>query len=548
MAFTPENNPYIPGDPYSYDLKWVVGKINSWESVKEGAEQAVGIAQQSADNAYTNANKAEAWAIGIYEGEPVQPGEPQYENNAKYYAEQAGESAETAADLVDNVEDIQQEVRDDLSAQNTAIATLEGRMDAFTQLAEGSTTGDAELMDLRVGVDGKIYPTAGDAVRDQLSQIALRKKSIQLLDYKSFVEGYTLQNIDAVSTPDDLTANAALFVTNTIEFINPLTSPTNFAIRIDGVSRILSYTLSGGSYVRSGSYSSSNIITGPDYKYITIQASALVPIYKIRMSALITSNPNPENCYFCEESEWSSDLDLNYYNYMNIEGYIKPDHILPPVNPAQYNGNDVRVFFKGIAIGDSLTEGTFNTIDGFEVHEQYAYPMCFYKKTGVTLRNFGVGGATAQSWYERYQNVSFPAYDFAIIALGVNDILQNVSNTTTINYINSIVTKLQSVNPDTKCFISTLNKAYQNEAGWSSLNTAIRTYAEGTTNCYLLDIAEYGATEPGTPYVDGHLTAIGYNKLADEYANIISSIVANNLSDFTQIQFSGTTYTDLPTD
>ena len=27
MAYTPNNNPYIPGDPYSYDLKWLVAKI-----------------------------------------------------------------------------------------------------------------------------------------------------------------------------------------------------------------------------------------------------------------------------------------------------------------------------------------------------------------------------------------------------------------------------------------------------------------------------------------------------------------------------------------
>lgn len=27
MAYTPENNPYIPGDPYSYDLKWIVQEV-----------------------------------------------------------------------------------------------------------------------------------------------------------------------------------------------------------------------------------------------------------------------------------------------------------------------------------------------------------------------------------------------------------------------------------------------------------------------------------------------------------------------------------------
>ena len=98
MAYTPENNPYIPGDPYSYDLKWVVDEINDWKSAKEIAEEAAGNAQQSADAAYTSANKAEAWAIGYYEGEPVEPGEPQYENNAKYYSDQAASSASDAAD------------------------------------------------------------------------------------------------------------------------------------------------------------------------------------------------------------------------------------------------------------------------------------------------------------------------------------------------------------------------------------------------------------------------------------------------------------------
>lgn len=31
MAYTPENNPYIPGDPYSYDLKWLVRKLKEVE-------------------------------------------------------------------------------------------------------------------------------------------------------------------------------------------------------------------------------------------------------------------------------------------------------------------------------------------------------------------------------------------------------------------------------------------------------------------------------------------------------------------------------------
>lgn len=68
-------------------------------------------------------------------------------------------------------------------AAQTDMAALEARMDTFTHLEEGSTTGDAELADIRVGYEGTQYATAGAAVRGQVGQL-----SSEIVDNKENVE------------------------------------------------------------------------------------------------------------------------------------------------------------------------------------------------------------------------------------------------------------------------------------------------------------------------------------------------------------------------
>lgn len=58
-----------------------------------------------------------------------------------------------------------------VNEQNKQINVLKARMDTFASLPDGSTTGDAELTDIRVGYNEVVYPSAGDAVRAQTGNL-----------------------------------------------------------------------------------------------------------------------------------------------------------------------------------------------------------------------------------------------------------------------------------------------------------------------------------------------------------------------------------------
>ena len=69
MGYSPENNPYVPGDPYSYDLKWIVKKFKNFEKPEQYAEAAA----QSALEAKASADEAAELLEEFKELVPISP-------------------------------------------------------------------------------------------------------------------------------------------------------------------------------------------------------------------------------------------------------------------------------------------------------------------------------------------------------------------------------------------------------------------------------------------------------------------------------------------
>lgn len=231
------------------------------------------------------------------------------------------------------------------------------------------------------------------------------------------------------------------------------------------------------------------------------------------------------------------------------------------------------IFDKITCIGDSLTEGYFNTSSSSGVvKKEYSYPSNLQKLTGCNVINLGLSGCIA-SRYDNNGSVSVRSYydsankmtwwddqtnfgDMVILELGTNDIATLGSFTgrvstdissedrdhngkTSVGGYANIIMRLKEINPKIIIFCVGIPNDRNDTETRTEANLKIKEITEYFDNCYFLDMQTYAEAsfEDLSNFLYlyknySHNNALGYNLRARQYIAYIDYIIAHNLAKF----------------
>lgn len=428
---------------------------------------------------------------------------------------------------------------------------LNARID---NIIAGTAPSAAEIVDARLGADGVTYPSLGAAIRDQvtdlksdLADIAEFGQAVNLWDSasKNQTQQYSERPMVLSFSNREIVANSNTDGSSGVYISFDVEIGKDYHIEFDSSILSNNYAVSIRNY--AGYSVNIPLKSGQTYA-LDFRATANVMYLYIYLTKGQTATLSNINIYDTN-AEISTKIRLEVIKGIsesNIDDEFLPKILnKDTISPVHYNGHEFCSFSKCLCIGNSLTLGTFNSNETggvqLRVAEKYSYPTKLTELFGVVTTNVGIGGTTSEGWYTAKKDVDFSGHDVAIIILGENDASYSKQDSDV--WIKKIIDKIKAENNGIKIFISTmLPSYYYNYNNYNVVNNNIKKVVTENSDCYLLDMTSYSECLRDTAYVNGHLTALGYQKMAEELVAYCSYVMSQNLNDFKYIQFIGTNY------
>lgn len=337
----------------------------------------------------------------------------------------------------DNVEGALSEINSQIKdkANLTELEVERKRIDSFVRLENGSTTGDAELMDIRIGADSNEYVTAGQAVREQIKQYVkyVGVNSENLFDYINATDGY-YNSLDGTLNTTSGYKTTGLIPYKVGDVIRKSKDVSWFVQWIgffDINGNILISDIGIDDYVdrSNSSYDEFCLSEKPqngsldNLAYITIAVSNFGETNDFANYMIVKNIDYPSN-YVPYGFNYSN----NFTNKILEE--IEKNVVTPPIQIPSILDNKTLLFS-----GDSIMQALIENGDG-TYGESYGWAELLKESNPLAIvKNYGQGGTTIAKRSDRTDSIleridkmhtENPNADYIIFEGGVNDCYSNV--------------------------------------------------------------------------------------------------------------------------